>query len=186
MLDGKKGQTFDGDCLLAPEGLVIAVCDEASLFNRASVFSDAWTASAHESTDQLFAFNRYLAEQMSSGHAMSWSLVLMGVFRLQVKVHERLDQMPTLESCLELIGDIREATIGFPSGQLGWLDVENAAISRWKPIATIPPGNYLCRLTGDERPDHWDLAGPEQYPPDDSDWELHMCLLKPDPRSFGG
>lgn len=183
-MHGKDKAGYDADCLLAIEGLVIAVCDQQSAFNRSTVFADAWPSTSTESTDRLFTFNRYLAEQMSSGHAMSWTLVLMGVFRLQVKVHERLDQMPTLESCLELIGDIREATIGFPSGQLGWLDVENAAIFPWKPIATIPPGNYLCRLTGDERPDHWDLAGPEQYPPDDSDWELHICLIKPDPRSF--
>jgi hypothetical protein len=84
--------------------------------------------------------------------------------------------MPSVDSS----GNCREASVVLPSGRLGWIDVENAAQSPWKEITTIPPGRYLWRLSGDEGPDHWDLAGPADYPPNDEDWVLHLVLLSAD------
>jgi hypothetical protein len=174
---GSKQRRLVGDCLLAAEGLVIAVCDQSSVFNRATISADAWASTTTTSSDRLFEYNSYMCAEMSSDRAIIWILVLWGVFRLRVELHERLDEMPSIESSAHLIGNCREASIDLSSGRLGWIDVENAANSSWREVATIPPGRYLCRLTGDERPDHWNLAGPADYPPDDEDWVLHLVLL---------
>lgn len=174
---GSMQREFDGDCLLAVEGLVIAVCDEASAFNRATICSDGWASTTTASPDRLFEFNSFMSAEMSSERAIAWILLLWGVFRLRLKVHERVGQMPSLDSSALLIGHCREASVDLPTGRLGWIDIENAARAAWKEITTIPPGRYLCRLSGNEGPNHWGLAAPADYPPDDEDWVLHMVLL---------
>lgn len=177
---GSEQGGFDGDCLLAPGGLVIAVCDKSSDFNRTSICADAWASTTRNSPDRLFQYNSYMWSEMSSGRAVIWILLLWGVFRLKIKLHERLDQMPSQESCASLIGNCREASIDLPSGRLGWVDVECSAQEPWREIAAIPAGKYLCRLSGDENSDHWNLAGPSQYPSNDEDWVLHLALLSTD------
>lgn len=168
---------FVGDCILKPEGLVIALCDVSSSFNRTSICADAWASTSPDSQNQLFEFNSFLCREMVSERAIAWILVLWGVFRLRVRLHERIDQMPCLESCALLIGNSTEASICLPTGRLGWIDIEIASHSPWREIVAIPPGKYLCRLVGSENPDHWNLFDPTHYPPDDEDWMLHLALL---------
>jgi len=68
------GHGFRGNELLAPEGLVIAVCDEMSPFNRPEICADAWASTTPGSTMRLFEFNSFMSEQMSSELALVWIL----------------------------------------------------------------------------------------------------------------
>lgn len=177
--EGSMQQRFIADRLLAPEGLCVAVCDELSAFNRTTIAADAWASTTPSGPDRLFEYNSFMCAEMSAERAVVWLLLLWGVFRLRVKLHERLDQMPSCDSCFPLIGNGKEASINVPSGRLGWMDVDGAPNS-WRELANIPPDRYLCRLSGNENPDHWDLKEPAEYPPNDEDWVLHLAPLTAD------
>jgi hypothetical protein len=177
--EGSSQRRHIADCLLAPEGLCVAVCDELSVFNRATIATDAWASTAPSSHDRLFEYNAFMCDEMSSARAVVWILLLWGVFRLRVELHERLDEMPSRDSSSPLIGNGKEASINVPSGRLGWMDVDGTPNS-WRELARIPPGSYLCRLSGNEHPNHWGLKDPAQYPPDDEDWVLHLVPVAVD------
>ena len=174
--DGVTPRGHIADRLLVPDGLVVAVCDEVSVFNRATVSAEAWASTTPSSHLRLFEYNSFMSAEMSSERAVVWLVLLWGVFRLQVKLHEHPDEMPPSDTCESLIGNGKEASIDVPSGRLGWMDVE-VSNNGWRALATIPPGRYLCRLSGGENPDHWNLNDPAQYPPDDQDWVLHLAPL---------
>ena len=172
MMDNSK--TPIADCLLTTKGVVLAVCDAASAFNRASLCDDAWASTTPESLLQLFEFNSYLCNEMAQDRAISWVMLFSGVFRLRVELHEQLDQMPALESCDTFVGNVREASLNLSTGRIGWIDVEDVASSGWRELGVVPPGRYLCRMTGVEKGAHWFLKSTGEYPPEDEDWTLHV------------
>lgn len=162
-----------GNRLLRAEGLNIAICDEASPFNRSTISTDAWRATTPGSDIRLFQFNGYMQNQMRAEHAIVWILVLWGVYRVRVVLHRDVADLPRESECFDLIGNDVSATISCPSGRIGWLDVDYADSARWIHIADVPPGRYRGRLTGEEN--HSGLTTLVEYPADGEDWTLHLA-----------
>jgi hypothetical protein len=155
---------------MQPTGLYLAVCDETSTFNTTTLFADAWTAAKSVGPNRLWAFNSFLAAEMSAEQAISWVLILWGTYRLRVRIHDNADTMPFKAIAFPLIDQVSEAVLACPTGRIGWVDVE---ASKWHPLCTVAKGRYLARITGTDNPDHWHLD-PASYPRDGSDWELHL------------
>jgi|ERR1043165_4060513 hypothetical protein len=170
----KDTNSYVGEDLVQPKGLYLAVCDESSGFNKPTCFADAWTAASAAGPDRLWAFNSFLVAEMLGERAIAWVLLLWGTFRLRVRVHSSMETMPFTAVCESLIGQLPETVVAFPSGRLGWVDVEAAT---WHSVCSIAPGRYLARLAGFENPNHWDVE-PSEYARDDCDWVLHLLRLE--------
>lgn len=173
---GAQGLEIVGDQLIKPTGLMLSVCDFASVLNQPMVMKDAWAfadAVVSDPMNRLFGLNEYFAQQMRSGRGVTWILVLWGVYRLRVALFKENGDLRGLGPTDVLIGNVGSAVMDCSSGELGWLDLE-ADPTRWQPLARVRPGLYQVQLLGKEGPSHWDLPNIESYPPGDVDWTLAM------------
>jgi hypothetical protein len=161
---------------MAVHGLVLAVCDQASSFNRPTIASDAWASTTPRSTERLFEYNGQMQREMNAERAVVWVTLLWGcVFRLKVELHAQVSQLPALNGTNSFVGPTAEAILNCPTGRIGWIDVDGSAPIQWHFIAEVLPGRYICRMTGDENPEHWTVEDAADYPPDGEDWTLHMA-----------
>jgi hypothetical protein len=166
---------LSANATIAPEGLVLAICDAESPMARTSLNREAWDF-GKTTPEPLFGYNTFLSREMEQGHGLCWILVLWGVYRLELRLHT--ERLPRIQKHGTLIGNtVTAPRLRCPSGRLVIVDVESSATATPTPFATIPPGDYaaLFEDAGIEG-QHWDLTNPSQYPKHEGpEWIVHLA-----------
>ncbi|MBX3410214.1 MAG: hypothetical protein KF859_10055 [Phycisphaeraceae bacterium] len=170
---------LSGDAIIAPEGLILAVCDADSTMNRCTMNKEAWASTVPGSDARLWDYNTHLARLAADHLGLAWMLVLWGVYRVGLRMHAAPHCLPP-STIPPLLAADRDLRLNCPSGRLVLLDVECMETCPPVPLAVIAPGRYRAAFVdhGTEQ-DHWELADAAEYPPEHGpDWMLHLA---PDP-----